>query len=112
MDELGEAFLDIVLPLGPIHEHRSRFADKPAVFLGSREIAHCEPSGHLDLRITKKAWDSLRSEWGHDPAVNTRPGRRDWIELAVTSPDDIARLAPLIAAAVTANHQQTGILGS
>lgn len=104
MGELWEAFLDVALPLGPLHERQSRFADKPALFIGNREIAHCEDDGHIDLRITSNAWRALRESWRDDPAVDARSGRRDWINLVLASPADAVRLEPLVSAAVTANQ--------
>ena len=104
MDEIWEAFLTVALPLGEVREQRSRYADKPAAVLGAREIAHSEAPGHIDLRITRQAWVQLRDEWRDDASVQASARRRDWIELCPSSTADVARLAPLIAAAVAANR--------
>jgi hypothetical protein len=104
VDDLWETFLAVALPLGEVREQRSRYADKPAVYLGAREIAHCEAPGHIDLRITRKAWVAMRDEWSNDHNVLVRPGRRDWIELRPSTVADVVKLTPLIAAAVAANR--------
>jgi hypothetical protein len=104
VDEFWDAFLDVALPLGPLYEKRSRFALKPAVYLDGREIAHAEGAGCIDLRITRKAWGGLVGEWRNDPAVGIRARASDWIELTPRSPKEVARLAPLIVAAVAANQ--------
>jgi hypothetical protein len=57
----------------------------------------------IDLRITSQAWRRLREDWAADPAV-TSSSRRDWIELTISEPSDIARLAPLVTAAIDANR--------
>jgi len=42
-----------LLAVGHASERRSRYADKPALFIGNREIAHSEAPGVIDLRITR-----------------------------------------------------------
>ncbi|MEP6526234.1 MAG: hypothetical protein ABJA86_03645 [Nocardioidaceae bacterium] len=51
-DPIWQAFVDAMLELGPAEERRSRYADKPALFLLAREVAHCEGPGLIDLRVT------------------------------------------------------------
>ena len=41
-DPVWEALVTLVLPLGA-HERRSRYADKPALMLGARDIARLAP---------------------------------------------------------------------
>jgi len=92
-----------VLAVGHAAERRSRYGDKPALFSGSREMAHCEASGVIDLRITRAGWLRVREEFGSDPAVRHDPARRDWIELHLSSVGDLDRLGGLLAVAVAAN---------
>jgi Family of unknown function (DUF5519) len=102
-DELWEAFVAAMLSVGPAGERRSRFGDKPALFTASREIAHLEAPGVIDLRITRAGWSRVKDRFGDDPAVQRDPSRRDWIELRLRSPADLDRLAELLAAAMAAN---------
>jgi hypothetical protein len=53
---MWDAFVDAMLSAGRVSEGRSRYGDKPALFAGSREIAHLEPNGVIDLRITRSGW--------------------------------------------------------
>jgi hypothetical protein len=55
-DALWEAFVIAMLAVGPVAERRSRYGDKPALFTASREIAHMEAPGVIDLRITRAGW--------------------------------------------------------
>jgi hypothetical protein len=100
---LWEAFVAAVLPLGPVHERVSRYGDKPALLVDSREIAHREAPGVIDLRITQAGWSQVRDQFGADPAVRKEKTRRDWLELVLESAADLDRLAPLLAVAVTSN---------
>ncbi|HET8660774.1 MAG TPA: luciferase family protein [Micromonosporaceae bacterium] len=102
-DPLWDAFVDAMLRAGHADERRSRFGDKPALFLGSREIAHLEAPGVIDLRITSAAWTQAKLRYGGDPAVHRDPSRRDWIEIHLSSRADLGRLGDLLAIAMAAN---------
>jgi Family of unknown function (DUF5519) len=102
-DVLWEAFVTAMLAAGPVAERRSRYGDKPALFTASREIAHMEMPGVIDLRITRAAWGQVKEHFSADPAVRRDPSRRDWIELHLSSAADLDRLGGLLAAAYAAN---------
>jgi Family of unknown function (DUF5519) len=78
---LWDAVVDVMLAAGHVRDGRSRYGGKPALFAGSREIAHLEQDGAIDLRITRAGWARARQDFAADPAVLHDPGRRDWIEL-------------------------------
>ena len=102
-DMLWEAFVVAMLAAGPALERRSRYGDKPALFTASREIAHLEAPGVIDLRITHAGWLEVKDRFAADPAVRRDRSRRDWIELRLDSPADLDRLNELLAAAMAAN---------
>jgi hypothetical protein len=102
-DDRWDAFVTVMLAIGPAGERRSRFGDKPALFCGSREIANLEAPGVIDLRITRAGWAQVRDAFGHDPAVRHDRSRRDWIELLLQSPADLDRLSLLLTVAMTEN---------
>lgn len=88
-DVLWEAFVVAMLAMGPAVERRSRYGDKPALCTASREIAHLEAPGVIDLRITRAGWVRVRDSFNAD--------------LAVDSPADLDRLDGLLAAAMAAS---------
>jgi hypothetical protein len=102
-DRLWDAFVDVMLAAGHVWEGRSRYGDKPALFAGSREIAHLEMDGTIDVRITRAGWARARQDFAADPAVLHDRGRRDWIELRPKRASDLDRLAPLLAITAAAN---------
>jgi hypothetical protein len=102
-DPVWDAFVDAMLALGATGEHGSRYGDKPALVLDEREIAHREGPGLIDLRLTRQGWADVRAVFAGDPLIHRDPGRRDWIELRLESPDDLVRLRALLARAVAAN---------
>lgn len=104
-DATWEFVVATILEAGPAQENRSRYGDKPALFLNGREIAHREGFGQVDLRITRDEWSRFAKTYGGDPAVRRDPRRRDWIELDLSSTDDVQRLRPLLVAAVSANRR-------
>jgi hypothetical protein len=102
-DLLWEAFVSAMLAVGPVAERRSRYGDKPALVTASREIAHLEAPGVIDLRITRGGWSQVKDAFDADPAVRRDPSRRDWIELHLGSAADLDRLGDLLAATMAAN---------
>src|ERR1700685_761363 len=84
-DPCWEAFVAALLAVGHASERRSRFADKPALFIGNREIAHSEAPGVINLRITRAGWSRAREEFGQDAAVQQGSARRGRIELHLGS---------------------------
>ena len=99
---LWDAFAGAMLAAGHAREGRSRYAGKPALFAGSREIAHLEADGSIDLRVTRAGWGQARVNFA-DPAVRRDPARRDWIELRPRPAADLGRLVPLLAIAAAAS---------
>jgi len=102
-DLLWDAFVLLMLTAGAVQERDSRYGDKPALVAGHREIAHLEAPGVIDLRITRDGWSRASADFGDDPAVRRDPGRRDWIELHLSSIEDLDRLGPLLRTAMAAN---------
>jgi hypothetical protein len=99
-----DAFVTAMLAVGgPADERRSRYGDKPALFIEGREIAHLEAPGVIDLRITRRGWAQARDDYANDPAVRHDPARRDWIELRLSSPADLDRLTRLLVITAAEN---------
>jgi hypothetical protein len=98
-----DAVVTAMQAAGPVHERRSRYGDKPALWTDRREIAHLEAPGVIDVRITAAGWARARTDFGAHRAVSRDPSRRDWIELRLTSAGEVRELAALLAIAVTAN---------
>ncbi|HZE49501.1 MAG TPA: luciferase family protein [Jatrophihabitantaceae bacterium] len=99
---LWEAFVAGLLNHAPVVERRSRYADKPALFLERREIAHLEAPGVIDLRLTRQGWTQLRDRLGGDARVRYDARRRDWVELQLRTTQDVVDLDAVLAA--TAAH--------
>jgi Family of unknown function (DUF5519) len=103
-DTTWDAVVDALLGLGPAAERPSRYADKPAVVVGRREVAHYEGDGVVDLRITAAGWREVPADLAADPTVHHERSRRDWIELRLSGPEDLQRLHPLFAIAIAFNQ--------
>lgn len=103
VDETWSAVLDLCQQLGPITVRRSRFAEKPALFLGRREFVHWEGPGRIDLRISAAGWREHAATFAADPAVTRSAARRDWIDLHLSSVADVDRLRPLFETAAIVN---------
>jgi hypothetical protein len=102
-DPFWEAFVVAMLAAGPARERPSRYGSKPALYIESREVAHREAPGIIDLRITRQGWAKIKDEYAGHPAVHRDPSRRDWIELRPRSLTDLDDLTSLLGTAVAAN---------
>jgi hypothetical protein len=91
-EDVWEAFVDVALSIAPATDQRSRFADKPALWIEGREVAHREAAGVIDLRITRAAWSQAQESYATDPAVKRDPSRRDWIALHLRCAADLERV--------------------
>jgi hypothetical protein len=77
----------------------------PALWVGTREIAHLDGGQTLDVRLTKKVIANQRSELRADTRVVLRPGTSDWLEVRVESPSDLEFALSLVKEAVAANQK-------
>jgi hypothetical protein len=102
-EDMWDAFVDSVLSIGPAAERRSRYGAKRALWIASREIAHQEAAGVIDLRITRTGWSQVKERYATDPVVRRDPSRRDWIELHLRSAVDLEHVTELLAVALAAN---------
>jgi hypothetical protein len=103
-DAIWDAFVTAMLAAGATDERRSRYGDKPAVFVDRREVAHLEGPGIIDLRITRAGWSRAKPDFSREPAVQRDPSRRDWIELRLRSLGELDHVAGLLALAVASNR--------
>jgi hypothetical protein len=102
-DLLWNAFVNAMLAAGPADERRSRYGEKPALYVRDREVAHLEAPGVIDLRITRQGWSLVKAQYADDPAVCRGRSRRDWIELHLSSLGDLDRLSTLVDTAMAEN---------
>lgn len=101
-DPVWNAVVELMLPLGPVQEQRSRYGDKPALSVtATREIAHLEAPGVVDVRITRACRRRLSPAYVDDPRVQRR--RSDWIELHLTTSADVDAMRELLTAVVQGN---------
>jgi hypothetical protein len=107
-DAIWDAVVEALLSVGPAREQASRYGNKPAVMLGRREVAHYEGGGVVDLRITAAGWREVPSALAADQVIHRDRGRRDWIELHMSGPEDVRRLARLF---VILNAHNQGVSG-
>ena len=86
-----------------IERRASRFkkGHTDALWLGSREIAHCH-RGQVDVRLTRTVVRELRDELRSDARVDLRGPGYDWILLRVRNDADVARAMELLRHAIRA----------
>jgi hypothetical protein len=80
------------------------FAPGPALWLGTREVAHVHGGCTLEVRLTKAEIRRRRDELAADGRVTLRASASDWVELTVESADDREWAANVVLAAIEANR--------
>lgn len=85
----------------------SQFGHARACWVGGKEIAHIdEPSGVLELRLTRRVISELRQRLKAEPSVTLRRSGGDWIELEPAE-TPAALTEELFAAAVAAHRKNS-----
>jgi len=99
-DSLTESILE---RFPDVDQRTSRFSERPAFWLGRREIAHYHDGNEIDVRLTRKVIRRLKSELEADRRVQMR-GSSDWVELRFPRRADLARVLELLELACEANR--------
>ncbi len=79
------------------------FSPGPALWVGTREVAHVDHDGVLDVRLTRALISELRTDLRDDPRVHLRRNTSDWVGLTVISDTDEDWAHGLVEVAVSAN---------
>lgn len=79
------------------------FAPGPALWVGTREVAHFDSERTLDVRLTKSAIRRRREELKGEDRVSLRRGASDWLEITIESAEDLVWAMRLVLDAVAAN---------
>lgn len=82
-------------------EAPSQFGHDEAWWLRGTEIAHLEPGEVVEIRVGRHVISEQRATLKAHPSVRLRKSTSDWLEVVVTSDDDLALAADLFDAAVT-----------
>ncbi len=79
------------------------FSPGPAVWVGTREVAHGDNDQTLDVRLTKKVIRGRRSGLQGDARIALRSASSDWLEVRVESAADVEFAVLLVRDAIAAN---------
>jgi hypothetical protein len=79
------------------------FSPGPAVWVGTREVAHIDADGALDVRLTKSVIRVRRSELEADARVTLRSSGSDWMGIRLASDNDVSYAVEMVRTAVAAN---------
>jgi hypothetical protein len=79
------------------------FSPGPALWVGTREVAHVDHDGVLDVRLTRRVVREHRPALRADPRVHLRANASDWIGIEIVDEADHDWALGLIELAVAAN---------
>jgi hypothetical protein len=95
--------------IGGVDVGESVFGAGDGYWVNGKEIAHFDDDDVIDVRLTRIEIRSRRATLRVDPRVRLRTSSSsDWLEIRLTSPDDVAFAADLARAAVAAHLPAPG----
>ena len=80
------------------------FGPATAIWCNGKEIAHFDAADVIDLRLTAPVIRELRPLLETDRRVELRKGRSDWIEVRISSRNDITFVVDLAERAAAAHR--------
>jgi hypothetical protein len=89
-------------------ESASMFGPGNAFWCNGKEIAHFDATDVVDLRLTRSVIRALRPILRADRRVELRKNSSDWIEVHLSSNDDIAFVVELAERAAAAHRAGPG----
>ena len=101
--DLGPKLRSVFAGLRGVVERPSRFRDDTAYWVGGREIAHFDDAGVVDIRLTRKVISAHRA-LVDDARVHRHGRSSDWVDVTVSSEDDLPFLTELAALAADAHR--------
>jgi hypothetical protein len=89
-------------------ESPSTFGPGSGFWCNGKEIAHFDAPNVIDLRLTKSVIRELRPLLRGDQRVELRKSASDWIEVHMSSSDDVAFVLELAERAAAAHRAGAG----
>jgi hypothetical protein len=83
--DLGDGIVNRLLSRDGVEERRSKFADRPALFVAGKEFFHLDEPGLADVRLGRKVIQAHRDELRSDPRIELRSNASDWIQVRFAS---------------------------
>ncbi len=89
-------------------ESPSAFGPGGAFWCNGKEIAHFDSDSVVDLRLTRAVIRELRATLRDDARVELRRGTSDWLEVRMSSSDDVGFVFELAERAAAAHRAGAG----
>jgi hypothetical protein len=100
---LDDRLVEKALTLAGVVEHRSRFADVPALRIGNRELLHFDQPGLVDLRLTRKLIRVNRELLASHSSTRFRVESSDWVNFELESDSDVEFVVSMLRMAIEAD---------
>jgi hypothetical protein len=102
-----EALIDRLAALPGAALGEGAFSPGPAIWAGRREIAHFDPDGALDVRLTRAVIRLRRAELESNQRVTLRASSSDWIAVGVDDDESADCATEFVASALAVNLPTT-----
>lgn len=104
-DDTWRSIVARLVTLAGVSEAPSQWADRAALWVDGREIAHLGSDGWLDVRLSRKLIAQHRAALRSDPAVELRRSGGDWARFRVETDEALAEAVRFCGLAVEANRR-------
>lgn len=90
-----------------VEEKKSRWMNKKAYYVGSREFAHFHNNREIDVRLTRKLQTEHADRIRNDSRVKFRDRPSEWIALSLSRTEDVNYAFEMVKLALEANRVAT-----
>lgn len=86
----------------------SMFGERSALWVNGTEIAHMDAGEVMDIRLTAPVIRQMRPQLKSNPSVSLRRSGSDWMEVEISSDDDVELVRSLVKRAVEEHAARAG----
>jgi len=87
----------------------SMFGTGDAIWCNGTEIAHFDADDVVDIRLTKATIRERRAGLRADKRVTLRKNQSDWVEMRISTADDVDDAVALVERAAAAHRAPPGV---
>lgn len=109
-DESRDRVMAVLGAIDGVEVSPSMFGTDDAIWCNGKEIAHFDADDVVDVRLTKAVIREMRAELRSDERVTLRKRASDWIEVRMSTTNDVDAVVALVERAAAAHRAPPGVI--